>query len=80
MEPRSHARTVRPPVTDYPGFCSCDHLMKIVVDRNIPGIDETFARFGEIARVDGRALEAKQLSNADALIIRSVTRVDAVLL
>ncbi len=54
--------------------------MKIVVDRNIPGIDESFARHGDIKRVDGRSLERKQLTDADALITRSITRVDASLL
>ncbi len=54
--------------------------MKIVVDRNIPGIDGSFARHGDIERVDGRSLERKQLADADALITRSITRVDAGLL
>ena len=54
--------------------------MRIVVDRNVRLVDETFAQHGDIKRVDGRALDPRQLSNADALIIRSVTRVDAGLL
>jgi len=54
--------------------------MRIVVDRNVRLVAETFAQHGDIKRVDGRALDPRQLSNADALIIRSVTRVDAGLL
>ena len=54
--------------------------MKIVIDRNIPGIDKTFARHGDIERVDGRSLDRRQLINADALITRSISRVDAGLL
>lgn len=49
--------------------------MKIVVDQNIPGIDETFARHGEIERVDGRSLNPARLRNARAVIVRSVTPV-----
>ena len=42
--------------------------MRIVVDRNIPGVDETFAQHGDIVRVGGRTLDPGQLSKADALI------------
>jgi erythronate-4-phosphate dehydrogenase len=54
--------------------------MKIVVDRNIPGIDETFALAGDIVRVDGRRLDQSQLSHAEVLVTRSTTRVNAGLL
>jgi erythronate-4-phosphate dehydrogenase len=54
--------------------------MKIVIDRNIPGVDETFAQHGDIEHVDGRSLNRQQLIDADALITRSITRVDADLL
>jgi erythronate-4-phosphate dehydrogenase len=54
--------------------------MKIVIDRNIPGVEQTFAHQGDIERVDGRSLDRQQLINADALITRSITRVDAGLL
>jgi erythronate-4-phosphate dehydrogenase len=54
--------------------------MRIVIDRNIPGVDETFAQHGDIEAVDGRCVDRQQLINADALITRSVTRVDAALL
>jgi len=54
--------------------------MKIVIDRNIPGVDKTFVQHGDIERVDGRSLDRQQLLDADALITRSITRVDAGLL
>ena len=54
--------------------------MRIVIDRNIPGVDATFAQHGDIEVVDGRLLDRRQLINARALITRSVTRVNAGLL
>jgi erythronate-4-phosphate dehydrogenase len=54
--------------------------MRIVIDRNIPGVDKTFAQHCDIERVDGRSLNRQQLIDADALITRSITRVDAGLL
>jgi erythronate-4-phosphate dehydrogenase len=54
--------------------------MKIVIDRNIPGVDETFAHHGGIEPMDGRSLNRQQLVDADALITRSITHVDADLL
>lgn len=54
--------------------------MKILVDRNIPGVDETFARHGEVCKVDGRQLRKEQLLEARALIVRSVTTVNEDLL
>jgi len=54
--------------------------MRIVIDRNITGVEKTFAQLGDIEAVDGRSLIRQQLVNADALITRSTTRVDAGLL
>jgi erythronate-4-phosphate dehydrogenase len=54
--------------------------MRIIIDRNIPGVEKTFAQHGDIERVDGRELNRRQLIQADALITSSVTRVDAGLL
>jgi erythronate-4-phosphate dehydrogenase len=54
--------------------------MKIVVDQNVSYAEKTFDRHGEITRVDGRQLKREQLRSADALIIRTVTRVNAALL
>jgi erythronate-4-phosphate dehydrogenase len=50
------------------------------MDRNIRAGGETFARHGEVLRLDGRAIAPGHLRDADALIVRSVTRVDSALL
>lgn len=54
--------------------------MRIFVDENIPQGREAFAPFGEVETFAGRSLEARRLAGADALIVRSVTKVDARLL
>ncbi len=54
--------------------------MRIAIDRNIPGVEETFAHHGDIDLVDGRTLDNRQLSHTEALIIRSITRVGPALL
>lgn len=54
--------------------------MLIVADQNIPFAEEAFRQFGEVRLVPGRDLKAGDLAEADALIVRSVTRVDRALL
>lgn len=54
--------------------------MHIVADENIPLLDEFFADFGSIHRLPGRAITAKDVRDADLLLVRSVTRVDRALL
>ncbi len=54
--------------------------MLILVDENIPMGREAFAAHGEVRLFAGRGLTRAQLSDAQALIVRSVTRVDAKLL
>lgn len=54
--------------------------MKLVADENIPLCEAFFGGFGEIVRLPGRQMTAAQLADADALLVRSVTRVDAGLL
>lgn len=58
--------------------------MKIVVDENIPFAHEAFARIGgreaQLVMVPGRSLKREQLLDADALVVRSVTKVEAALL
>ena len=54
--------------------------MKIVADRSIPGLSQTFDLHGEIVLADGRNLSSSDLKGADALIIRSVTTVNSALL
>jgi erythronate-4-phosphate dehydrogenase len=54
--------------------------LKIVADENIPFVAECFASLGEVNVVPGRAMDPAAVAGADALIVRSVTRVDASLL
>lgn len=54
--------------------------MLIVADENIPLLDAFFARFGEIRRYPGRAIDAACVRDADVLLVRSVTRVGRQLL
>ncbi|PMU03939.1 4-phosphoerythronate dehydrogenase [Aeromonas salmonicida] len=54
--------------------------MKIVVDENMPHALELFAEFGEVIPLPGRQIQAVDLQDADVLLVRSVTRVDAELL
>ena len=56
--------------------------MHIVCDENIPLATELFGHHGQITRVDGRTLTRQVLldTGADALIVRSVTKVNASLI
>ena len=54
--------------------------MKIFVDENIPLGQAAFQDHGEITRFAGRSLTRADLAGADALIIRSITKVNAGLL
>ena len=54
--------------------------MKIVADENIPHLKAFFSRFGEITALPGRQISATHLKNADILLVRSVTPVNAQLL
>lgn len=54
--------------------------MRLLADENIPLLDPFFASFGEIRRLPGRAIDRAALADVDALLVRSVTRVDAALL
>lgn len=58
--------------------------MKILVDENIPAARQAFAQFGEVVRVAGRSLNGSEgralVEGAQALMVRSVTRVDQALL
>jgi len=53
--------------------------MHIIADANMPGL-EPFEAFATVERVDGRTLTREQLGEAEVLLVRSVTRVDATLL
>ncbi len=54
--------------------------MKIIADRNMPYAAEAFGTLGETVIMDGRALTAAEVRDADILAIRSTTQVNAALL
>lgn len=54
--------------------------MRIVVDENIPLVNEFFGHLGEVVCLPGRTMTAADVRYADALIVRSVTKVNPALL
>jgi erythronate-4-phosphate dehydrogenase len=54
--------------------------MRIVADPNIPFMREAFGPLGEVRLVPGREIMASAVRGADALLVRSVTPVNAALL
>ncbi len=54
--------------------------MRIVVDENMPHAQALFAEFGEVIPLAGRQICAADLKDVDALMVRSITRVDRALL
>ncbi len=54
--------------------------MLIIVDENIPFAPEIFGSLGEVRLVAGRSLTPDDVREADALVVRSVTRVGEKLL
>jgi len=54
--------------------------MKIVADTNIPFIKECLEGIGETVIVSGREITPQLVKDADALLVRSITKVDAKLL
>ncbi|MEG1211742.1 MAG: 4-phosphoerythronate dehydrogenase PdxB [Leclercia sp.] len=54
--------------------------MKILVDENMPYARELFSRLGEVKAVPGRPIPLAELDDADALMVRSVTKVNEALL
>ncbi|WP_286238012.1 4-phosphoerythronate dehydrogenase PdxB [Neptuniibacter halophilus] len=54
--------------------------LKILADENMPMAREIFSRFGEVILRPGREIGAADLVGIDALLVRSVTRVDQALL
>ena len=54
--------------------------MKIVADANIPLLDEALGPVGEVRALPADAITPEAVADADALLVRSVTRVDAALL
>ncbi len=54
--------------------------MKIVADANIPFVKECFSSIGEVEVLGGRQITPDVLTDADILLVRSITKVDAKLL
>src|SRR5512137_1795655 len=54
--------------------------MKIVADENIPFVKEVFAPIGDVTVHAGRAMTPEIVKDAELLLVRSVTKVDAGLL
>ena len=53
--------------------------MKIVADENLAFTDYFFAEFGDIQHRAGRTLTANDVKDAEALLVRSVTKVNTAL-
>lgn len=54
--------------------------MRVVADENLAAAKTALAPFGEVVLRPGRAIGPADVADADALLVRSVTRVDASLL
>ncbi|MBN2561214.1 MAG: 4-phosphoerythronate dehydrogenase [Phycisphaerae bacterium] len=54
--------------------------MLIMIDESIWGVPEIFEDLGEIRTFAGRSLRPADVADADAVVVRSVTRVDGTLL
>lgn len=54
--------------------------MLIVADENIPFVTEAFGHLGEVRTLPGRRMQPGDLRDAELLLVRSVTRVNAALL
>ena len=54
--------------------------MKIIADENIPYVKKCFSSVGEVTTISGRAITAETVKDADALLVRSITKVDEKLL
>ncbi len=54
--------------------------MRIIADQNIPFVKECFSSLGEVVLVSGREMTPQLVKDADALLVRSITRVNAGLL
>lgn len=51
--------------------------LHIVADENMPLVNELFAPLGRVTRLPGRDLAPQACADADVLLVRSVTRIDA---
>jgi erythronate-4-phosphate dehydrogenase len=54
--------------------------LKIVIDRNIRGAEETFGQHGELVAMEGRRIRKADLGDAELMIVRTATIANADLL
>jgi erythronate-4-phosphate dehydrogenase len=54
--------------------------VRIVADANIPFVNECFSAAGQVTLIPGREMTAQDVADADALLVRSVTKVNEQLL
>ena len=54
--------------------------MRIIADANMCDVSTVFSHLGEVEELNGRDIGRAELANADILLVRSVTRVNAALL
>ena len=54
--------------------------MKIICSTNMPYVKEAFSLLGDVTILSPREITARQVHDADLLLIRSTTRVDRALL
>lgn len=54
--------------------------MRILVDADVPAAEACFGSLGELIRRPGREITAHDLRDVEALVVRSITRVDEALL
>lgn len=54
--------------------------MKIVADQNIPFVKECFSSIGDVTLTGGRDISPQLIKDADILLVRSITKVNADLL
>ncbi len=54
--------------------------MLIIADENIPYVREAFAPLGEVCTAHGRKMAAETVHDAELLLVRSITKVNAALL
>ncbi len=59
---------------------TAEKKLNIVIDENIPYAEALFSTFGNLSALKGRDICAKDVENADILLVRSVTKVNQGLL
>lgn len=64
----------KPPVFHLYGSSLSESKVKILVDENMPYAEELFRRLGDVQAVPGRPIPRDALVDADALMVRSVTK------